>query len=44
VNNNRELNTNEIILRYDMNNVKDNKIKIFGENFVKNNRNNCKII
>ena len=39
INNNNESN-NEIILRYNINNIKDKKIKIFGENFVDNNKNN----
>jgi len=43
VNNINEFN-NEIILRYNTNNIRDNKIKIFGETFVKNNKNNCKIL
>jgi len=37
---------NKFILRYkiDKNYVQNNKIKIFGEKFVKNNENNCKIL
>ena len=36
----------EINITYDLNeeNIKSNKIKIFGEKFVENNKNNCKII
>ena len=37
-------NDNEIILRYNNEHIKDNKIKIFGKNFVNNNKNKCKIL
>ena len=44
MNNNKEFSNNEIILRYNINDAKDNKIKIFGKDFVNNNKNNCKIL
>ena len=38
-----EEDTNEITICYNIK-QKENKIKIFGSDFVKNNKNNCKII
>jgi len=48
--NNEQMNINEfkngITLKYNINSeyIKDNQIKIFGKDFVKNNKNNCKIL
>ena len=35
---------NIIIIKYKIDNCKDNKIRLFGNEFVHNNKNNCKII
>ena len=39
-----KMNNNEINIIYNINNIKDDSLKIFGSEFVKNNKNNCKII
>jgi len=36
--------TNIILIKYKVDNSKDNKIRLFGNEFVHNNKNNCKII
>jgi len=37
-------NDDKIIFRYECEGIKDNKIKIFGKDFVNNNKNKCKIL